>query len=235
VLDIGSGWGGMGLYLAEHTGCEVDGVTLSVEQHKLSQEKAQRTGLDRRVRFHLRDYREETAEYDRIVSVGMFEHVGKKNYDEFFAKVRDLLTEDGVCLLHSIGRFDEPAPINPFMRKYVFPGADLPTLAEVLPSIERAGLMVTDVEILRLHYAETLRIWHDRFQANRAKVAELYDERFGRMWEIYLKGCEMAFRHEGLMVFQVQLAKNLHAVPLTRDYMYEWEHEQERKRAQAAE
>ncbi|MDH3476664.1 MAG: cyclopropane-fatty-acyl-phospholipid synthase family protein [Rhodospirillales bacterium] len=235
VLDIGSGWGGMGLYLAEHTGCEVTGVTLSVEQHKLSREKAQRAGLDRRVRFHLRDYREETAEYDRIVSVGMFEHVGKKHYDEFFAKVRDLLSEDGVCLLHSIGRFDEPGPVNPFMRKYIFPGADLPTLAEVLPSIERAGLMVTDVEILRLHYAETLRIWHDRFQANRAKVAELYDERFCRMWEIYLKGCEMGFRHEGLMVFQIQLAKNLHAVPLTRDYMHEWEHEQKRKRAQAAE
>jgi cyclopropane-fatty-acyl-phospholipid synthase len=235
VLDIGSGWGGLGLYLAEHTGCKVTGVTLSVEQHKLSQERAQRTGLDRRVRFAFKDYREETGIYDRIVSIGMFEHVGSKNYDEFFLKIRDLLSEDGVCLLHSIGSFDIPAPVSPFIAKYVFPGGHIPSLSEVLPSIERAGLMVTDVEILRLHYAETLKLWHDRFQANRAKVAELYDERFCRMWEIYLKGCEMSFRHEGVMVFQIQLAKNLHAVPLTRDYMYEWEHEHKRKRAQAAE
>ncbi len=235
VLDIGSGWGGMGLYLAEATGCEVTGVTLSVEQHNLSQERAQHAGLDQRVRFHLRDYREDRGRYDRIVSVGMFEHVGKKNYDEFFAKVRDLMTGDGVCLLHSIGCLNKPGPINSFMRKYIFPGADLPTLSEVLPSIERVGLMVTDIEILRLHYAETLKIWHDRFQANRAKVSELYDERFCRMWELYLKGCEMVFRHDDLMVFQIQLAKNLHAVPLTRNYMYEWEHSQGRKRAQAAE
>ncbi len=235
VLDIGSGWGGLGLYLAEVSGCEVSGVTLSMEQHKVSQARAKQAGLDRRVRFHIRDYRRDQGTYDRIVSVGMFEHVGKKNYDEFFIKLRDLLADDGVCLLHSIGRFASAGPINPFMRKYIFPGADLPTLSEVLPAIERAGLLVTDVEVLRVHYAETLRIWHDRFQANRERVASLYDERFCRMWELYLKGCELAFRRDDLMVFQIQLAKDRYAVPLTRDYIYDWERAKTSQRAHAAE
>jgi cyclopropane-fatty-acyl-phospholipid synthase len=153
----------------------------------------------------------------------MFEHVGKRNYDEFFQKVRDLLTEDGVTLLHSIGRFDEPSPVNPFIRKYVFPGVDVPSLPEVLRAVERSGLLVTDIEILRLHYADTLREWHRRFQANRDKVAKLCDERFCRMWEFYLVGCEMSFRHRGLMVFQMQFTKRQDAVPLTRDYITEWE------------
>jgi cyclopropane-fatty-acyl-phospholipid synthase len=235
VLDIGSGWGGLGLYLAEASGCDVTGVTLSLEQHRVSQDRVKRAGLDQRVRFRVEDYRENKAIYDRIVSVGMFEHVGKKNYDEFFLKVRDLLAEDGLCLLHSIGRFSQVGPVNLFIRKYIFPGGDLPTLSEVLPAIERAGLLVTDIEVLRLHYAETLKIWYDRFQANREQVAELYDERFCRMWEIYLKGCELAFRYDDLMVVQIQLAKKLQTVPLTRDYIYEWERTDREQRAHAAE
>lgn len=235
TLDIGSGWGGMGLYLARETGCDVTGVTLSVEQHKLSQERAAKEGLAERCRFKLEDYRQESGPYDRIVSVGMFEHVGKRNYDEFFAKIYDLLADDGVCVLHSVGRFDEPSPVNPFIRKYIFPGADVPTLSEVTASVERSGLFSTDIEVLRLHYAETLRHWYERFQANRDKVAELYDERFCRMWEMYLAGCEMGFRHQGLMVFQLQLTKKLETLPLTRDYMVEWERENPGRHARAAE
>jgi cyclopropane-fatty-acyl-phospholipid synthase len=235
VLDIGSGWGGLGLFLAAETGADVTGVTLSVEQHKLSEERARAAGLHRRCRFHLRDYRHEQGPYDRIVSVGMFEHVGKRNYDEFFRKVADLLTEDGVCVLHSIGRFDEPAPINPFIRKYIFPGADIPSLSEVTAAIERAGLLVTDLEILRLHYAETLRHWYQRVEANRARIVALYDERFYRMWTLYLASCEMAFRHQGLMVFQVQLAKRVDAVPLIRDYMLDWERDRRADQRIAAE
>ncbi|MPZ10057.1 MAG: methyltransferase domain-containing protein [Kiloniellaceae bacterium] len=223
LLDIGSGWGGLGLYLAQAGDCEVTGVTLSTEQHKVSQERARKAGLDERVQFHLRDYREDNNKYDRIVSVGMFEHVGKKNYPEFFRKVSELLDEDGVFVLHSIGRVNEPGPVNPFIRKYIFPGTDVPTLGEVLPVIEDAMLVVTDVEVLRLHYAETLRIWEERFQANRAKIAELYDERFCRMWEAYLVGCEMGFRYQGLMVFQIQITKKIDAVPITRDYIHDWE------------
>ncbi len=223
MLDIGSGWGGLALYLAQVGAVEVTGVTLSAEQHKDSAQRTAEAGLSDRVRFHLGDYREEADVYDRIVSVGMFEHVGKRNYDEFFQKVRDLLTEDGVTLLHSIGRFDEPSPVNPFIRKYVFPGVDVPSLSEVLRAVERSGLLVTDIEILRLHYANTLREWHRRFQANRDKVAKLHDERFCRMWEFYLVGCEMSFRHRGLMVFQMQLTKRQDAVPLTRDCITEWE------------
>jgi cyclopropane-fatty-acyl-phospholipid synthase len=235
TLDIGSGWGGMGLYLSRETGCDVTGVTLSVEQHKLSQERAAMEGLGERCRFKLQDYRREPGPYDRLVSVGMFEHVGKRNYDEFFIKIRELLADDGVCVLHSIGRFDEPSPINPFIRKYIFPGADVPTLSEVTASVERSGLFTTDIEVLRIHYAETLRHWYERFQANRSKVAELYDERFCRMWEMYLAGCEMGFRHQGLRVFQLQLTRKLETLPLTRDYMFEWERENRGRRAHAAE
>lgn len=235
TLDIGSGWGGLGLYLAQEAGCDVTGVTLSVEQHKLSQERSAQMGLQDRCRFKLVDYRNENGPYDRIVSVGMFEHVGKANYDEFFAKIRELLADDGVCVLHSIGRFDQPGPINPFIRKYIFPGADVPSLSEVTTAVEKSGLFTTDIEILRLHYAETLRHWYERFQAHRDQVAELYDERFCRMWEMYLAGCEMGFRHQGLMVFQLQLTKNLEALPLTRDYMFEWERSRSSVTARAAE
>ena len=149
----------------------------------------------------------------------MFEHVGKGNYPEFFDKVHDLLADDGVCVLHTIGRSNEPGPVNPFMRKYIFPGGDLPCLSEVLPVVEQSGLLVTDIEVLRLHYAETLRHWRQRFQANRARIRELYDERFCKMWEIYLAGAELSFTHQNMVVFQIQLTKRPDAVPLTRDYM----------------
>ena len=218
----------MCLYIAGLCDAGVTGVTLSAEQHRVANERAREAGLDDRVRFHLRDYRELTENFDRIVSVGMFEHVGKRNYAEFFGKLRDLLTDDGVAILHSIGRLDTPAPINPFIRKYIFPGADIPALSEVTPVVERSGLFCTDIEILRLHYAETLRLWREAFVARRDEAAAIYDERFCRMWELYLIICEMGFRHENLMVFQMQLTKSLEAVPLTRDYMFEWE------RAQAA-
>jgi cyclopropane-fatty-acyl-phospholipid synthase len=223
VLDIGCGWGGLGLYLANAEKVDVTGVTLSKEQHAVAQRRAQEAGLSERVHFRLQDYREETETYDRIVSVGMFEHVGKRNYREFFEKARSLLSDDGVMLLHSIGRFDTPAPINPFIRKYIFPGADLPTLSEVMTAVEPVGLYVTDVEILRLHYAETLRLWRERFMERRAEAARIYDERFCRMWELYFVICEMGFRYQGIMVFQLQLTKTLDAVPLTRDYMTDWE------------
>ncbi len=228
VLDIGSGWGGLGLYIAKVADARVTGVTLSEEQHKLSRERVTAAGLDGRVDFRLQDYRHVTERFDRVISIGMFEHVGKKNYAEFFGKLRDLLKDDGVAMVHTIARFNEPGPINPFIRKYIFPGADVPTLSEMTPVIEEAGLLITDVEVLRLHYAETLRLWRQRFTENRAEIAKLYDERFCRMWEVYLVGCEMGFRHQGLMNVQVQMVRRQEALPLTRDHMLDWE------RAQAA-
>ncbi|MEQ8639482.1 MAG: cyclopropane-fatty-acyl-phospholipid synthase family protein [Alphaproteobacteria bacterium] len=225
VLDIGSGWGGMGLYLAEVAGCDVTGVTLSEEQHKVSNRRAEDAGLNDRVRFKLQDYRDEAGQYDRIVSVGMFEHVGAGHYLEYFRKVRQLLKPDGVMLLHSIGRMEPPGGTNPWLRKYIFPGGYTPALSETLRALERAGLWVTDIEILRLHYAKTLREWRRRFNANRARIEQIYDERFGRMWDFYLAGCEVAFRHMGQMVFQMQITREQTAVPLTRDYMVDWERE----------
>jgi cyclopropane-fatty-acyl-phospholipid synthase len=228
VLDIGSGWGGLAMYLGEVADADVTGVTLSVEQHKVSNERAAAAGLAGRVRFALRDYREERASYDRIVSVGMFEHVGVGNYVDFFKKIKELMTDDGVCLLHSIGRMERPGTTNPWLAKYIFPGGYSPALSEVLTAVQEVGLLVTDVEILRLHYAETLKAWRERFNRNRAKVAAIYDERFCRMWELYLIMSEMAFRHDDMMVFQMQLAKRVDAVPLTRDYMIDWERRQAR-------
>ena len=223
VLDIGSGWGGLGLYLAKLAGVDVTGVTLSVEQQKVAEARARATGLGDRVRFHLRDYRQEPGKYDRIVSVGMFEHVGVGHYREFFTKVRDLLTDDGVMLLHSIGRSGRPEATNPWIRKYIFPGGYTPALSEVLTAVEKVGLWVTDIEVLRLHYASTLREWRRRFEANRDKVRALYDERFCRMWEFYLAGSELSFRYLGNMVFQMQLSRRLGTVPLTRDYIADFE------------
>jgi cyclopropane-fatty-acyl-phospholipid synthase len=223
VLDIGCGWGGFALYLARATGVRVTGLTVSSEQLRVARERAAAAGLGDRVTFHLRDYREETGRYDRIVSVGMFEHVGVGHYRAFFAQVRDLLRPDGIALLHSIGRMDGPGATNAWLRKYIFPGGYVPALSEVLPVIERLGLWLTDVEILRLHYAETLRAWRGRFEANRAEVARLYDERFCRLWEFYLTGAEINFRHLGIMVFQLQIARELATVPLTRDYLTDWE------------
>jgi cyclopropane-fatty-acyl-phospholipid synthase len=223
VLDIGSGWGGLALYLATECGCDVTGLTLSQEQHKVAQRRAAEAGLADRVRFHLRDYREEEGQYDRIVSVGMFEHVGVVQYPTFFRKVNELLSPDGVALLHSIGRMEGPGTTNPWLRKYIFPGGYSPALSEVVPVVERERLWITDVEILRLHYAETLRHWRGRFEANRERIRALYDERFCRMWELYLVGAEMAFRRDRHLNFQMQLAKQVGTVPLTRDYITDWE------------
>jgi len=222
VLDIGCGWGGLGLYLSQETGVDVTGLTLSVEQHKIASERAVTAGIEDRVRFEIQDYRLDTRRYDRIVSVGMFEHVGVNHFQEYFNKVAELLTDDGVALIHAIGRMDGPGTTNSWIRKYIFPGGYCPALSEVLPAIERAGLWVTDMEILRLHYAETLRHWRQRFLAHWDRVEALYDERFCRMWEFYLAASEAGFRVQDLMVFQIQLAKRVDAVPMTRDYMAEW-------------
>jgi cyclopropane-fatty-acyl-phospholipid synthase len=219
VLDIGSGWGSLAVHLARSAGCEVLGVTLAERQLEASRARARAAGLEDRVRFELRDYREVEGRFDRIVSVGMFEHVGVVNYPAFFRRIDRLLTEDGVALLHSIGRINGPDITSPWIRKHIFPGGYVPALSEVLPPVERQRLWVTDLEVLRLHYAETLRLWHRRFQANRERVKAIYDERFCRMWEFYLQASEAAFRRGDLMVFQMQLAKRRDAVPLTRDYI----------------
>jgi cyclopropane-fatty-acyl-phospholipid synthase len=223
VLDIGSGWGGLALYLAAECGVEVTGLTLSAEQHKVAMRRAAAAGLSERVHFHLRDYRDETGDFDRIVSVGMFEHVGINHYGTFFAKLKELLKSDGVALLHAIGRMDGPGSTNPWLRKYIFPGGYSPALSEVVPVVERTRLWITDIEILRLHYARTLRAWRRRFEANRERVRAIYDERFCRMWEMYLVGSELAFRRGNHLVFQMQLAKAVDTVPLTRDYILAWE------------
>ncbi len=223
VLDIGSGWGGLALYLAAECGADVTGLTLSEEQHKVATRRAAAAGLSDRVRFHLRDYREEKGRYDRIVSIGMFEHVGVNQYKAFFRGLSDRLAPDGIALLHSIGRMDGPGSTNPWLRKYIFPGGYSPALSEVVPEVESARLWITDIEILRLHYAETLRLWRRRFEQNRDRVRALYDERFCRMWEMYLVGSELAFRRDICLVFQMQLAKRVDTVPITRDYMIDWE------------
>jgi cyclopropane-fatty-acyl-phospholipid synthase len=234
VLDIGSGWGGLALYLAQECGAEVTGLTLSAEQLRVATRRAAAAGLGDRVRFHLRDYREERGRYDRIVSVGMFEHVGINHYQAFFARLKALLAPDGVALLHSIGRMDGPGSTDPWIRKYIFPGGYVPALSEVIPVAERLRLWVTDIEILRLHYAETLRRWRQRFARNRERVRAIYDERFCRMWEVYLVGAEIAFRRGNHLVFQMQLARAIDAVPLTRDYMFDWERRQSEAPGQAA-
>ncbi len=223
VLDIGSGWGGLGLYLGDISGADITGLTLSEQQHAVSNERAEKAGVADRVRFKLLDYRAEAGKYDRIVSVGMFEHVGVNHFDAFFHKISDVMADDGVALIHAIGRADGPGHTNPWIDKYIFPGGYCPALSEVMPAIEKAGLLVTDIEILRLHYAETLKRWRERFNANREKIRALYDDRFCRMWEFYLITSELAFRYQGQMVFQIQLAKKSGSVPITRDYISEFE------------
>ena len=219
VLDIGSGWGGLGLYLAETSGASVTGVTLSAEQLRVSNARAEEKNLSRSARFLLEDYRDIPGPFERIVSVGMFEHVGVDFYDTYFKRCAELLTDDGVMLLHSIGRSEGPDATNPWIAKYIFPGGYIPALSEALASIERAGLLVCDVEILRLHYAETLKAWRERFMARRDEAIQLYDERFARMWEFYLASSEMAFRKQNLMNIQIQLTKRQGIVPMTRDYI----------------
>jgi cyclopropane-fatty-acyl-phospholipid synthase len=219
VLDIGSGWGQLALYLASIEDIEVTGVTLSEQQHALSNARAERLNLSDRVRFHLCDYREVSGSFDRIVSVGMFEHVGVRHYPEFFAKANALLRDDGAMLLHSIGHMSPPGTASPWLRKYIFPGAYSPALSEVFTAVERSSLWVTDLEFLRVHYARTLQHWHRRFEANRAKIAAIYDERFCRMWEFYLLSAEMMFLTGSQLVFQMQLARQRDAVPIVRDYI----------------
>jgi cyclopropane-fatty-acyl-phospholipid synthase len=219
VLDIGCGWGGMALYLARNLGAKVKGVTLSDEQLAAARKRATDGELEGDVRFDLQDYRHVEEKFDRIVSVGMFEHVGRPHYDTYFRKSADLLKKDGVMLMHTIGRVDVPTTTNPFIEKYIFPGGYIPSMSEVMASIERSGLVITDVEVLRLHYAETLKAWRERFMARREEAKKLYDEKFCRIWEFYLASSESAFRWQGLVIFQFQLAHDQQAVPLTRDYI----------------
>jgi cyclopropane-fatty-acyl-phospholipid synthase len=217
VLDIGSGWGGLALYLAEIGGAQVTGITLSQEQYRRATTRAVERRQD--VTFELLDYRDVAGQFDRIVSVGMFEHVGVGFYQAFFDQCSKLLANDGIALLHTIGRSSPPGITNPWIAKYIFPGGYIPALSEVLPVIERAGLIVTDVEVLQLHYAETLKAWRERFLAHRGEVLRLYDQRFLRMWEFYLACSEMAFRQGDMVVFQIQMAKRRGVIPATRDYV----------------
>ena len=223
ALDIGCGWGGLGLYLATFCDAKITGVTLSEEQLAIANRRAARANLSDRAAFRIEDYRETKGPFDRIVSVGMFEHVGKDFYAEFFGHAARLLKDDGVMLLHTIGRFGEPANTNGFISKYIFPGGYLPSLSQITMHAERAGLIVTDVEVLRLHYAETLKHWRLRFDAERERARALYDERFCRMWEFYLASSETAFRWQDLVVFQAQFSKRLDTLPMTRSYMNEAE------------
>lgn len=219
VLDIGCGWGGLALHLATTCGAHVTGITLSQEQYRAACARSDASRLTRRPTFLLEDYRRVAGTFDRIVSVGMFEHVGVPHYRQFFAKVRDRLADDGVALIHTIGCAHGPAPTDPWMAKYIFPGGAIPALSEIVPAIERSGLILTDIEVWRLHYAATLKAWHEQFQANRERIRRTYDERFCRMWAFYLTVSELAFRYAGLVVFQLQLTKRQDAVPLTRDYL----------------
>ena len=219
VLDIGCGWGGLALYLAEIANARVTGITLSREQHARAQHRAAERGRAEDAVFRLIDYRDVSGRFDRIVSVGMFEHVGVGFYDTFFCKCAQLLNDDGILLLHAIGRSGPPSVTNPWIARYIFPGGYIPALSEVLPAIERTRLVVTDIEVLQLHYAETLKAWRERFVAHREEAERLYDQRFVRMWEFYLAASEMAFRESDMVVFQIQIAKRKGVVPETRDYI----------------
>ncbi len=220
VLDIGSGWGGLGLYLAETAGAQsVRGITLSQEQLQIARHRAVERSLAGRVSFDLIDYRQIDETFDRIVSVGMFEHVGMPYYPAFFQSAAKMLKPDGKMLLHTIGSSDGPGFVTPWLDKYIFPGGYIPGLSEIVPAIEQAGLLITDIEVLQLHYAETLKAWRSKFMSRWSEAAHLYDERFCRMWEFYLAGSEAAFRCENLNVFQLQLSKRPAQAPTTRDYI----------------
>lgn len=220
VLDIGCGWGGMALTLARDHGAQVLGVTLSEEQFRHATARARDAGLSDQVRFALCDYRDVTGTFDRIVSVGMFEHVGLPHYNTYFDRLRDLLNPDGVALIHTIGWTAPASATNPWIKKYIFPGGYVPTMSETLSAVEHARLWPADVECWRLHYAYTLRHWYDRFNAHQEEVRAIYDDRFARMWRFYLAASEQTFRHGHQAVFQFQLSRKIDAVPLTRDYLY---------------
>jgi len=222
VLDIGCGWGGMAFEIAKQSQCEVTGISLSENQINYCKKKAKELKLDNQVQFQLSDYREIKDKYDRIVSVGAFEHFGKKFYKTFFAKVKNIMTDDGICLLHTIGSVDEPGPIQPFIQKYIFPGGIIPSLSDMITPIEKTGLILSDCETLIHHYDKTLKAWLDRFTKNKEKAKYLYDKEFVRMWEFYLASCSAAFRFRDLVVYQLQLVKNFTSLPSNRrNYIYQ--------------
>ncbi len=220
VLDIGSGWGTLAIKIAQKTKCEVLGITLSENQLEYSRKKAKELNLENQVRFKLMDYREVEEKFDRVVSVGMLEHVGRKFYKKYFNKVNELLSENGVALIHTIGSINSPRDPHPWITKYIFPGGYTPSLSEVVGPIEKSGLIISDLEVLRMHYSHTLRNWKERFIGKKAEVISMFDEKFFRMWEFYLAGCEMAFKWGDQVVFQFQLSKKLTSTPNTRDYIY---------------
>jgi len=220
VLDIGCGWGGMAIEIAKSTGAKVKGITLSENQFKTASERAQKEGLSDKVTFALQDYRNETEKYDRIVSVGMFEHVGVKYFKTYLSKANDILKENGVFLLHTIGQRGKPTATSPWIRKYIFPGGYIPSLSEVMKETQKLNINVTDVEILRLHYAHTLTRWYQNVLENKDKIIKMFDQRFFRMWEFYLLASKYSFVNMGNVVFQIQIAKNINNLPLTRNYIY---------------
>jgi cyclopropane-fatty-acyl-phospholipid synthase len=223
VVEIGSGWGGFAIHLAQQTGARVVGINVSPEQIRISKERAQAAGVADLVEFREIDYRNVEGQFDRVVSVGMMEHVGIAHFDEYFAKIRSLLKDDGYGFIHCIGRMSPPGTTGPFIRKYIFPGGYSPALSEVLAATERNGLWVSDIEVLRLHYYHTIRHWRERFAHNRERAAKIYDERFCRMWEFYLAAVELEFLHGSHMVFQMLVAKTRDAVPIRRDFMVDAE------------
>ena len=220
VLDIGSGWGSLAIEIAKKTKCEVTGITLSENQYKYSLNKVKENNLENQVQFKLSDYRNLREKFDRIVSVGMLEHVGRKFYKTFFRQVNNLLNHDGLALIHTIGSINGPRDPQPWITKYIFPGGYTPSMSELASPIEKSGLIVSDIEVLRMHYAHTLRHWKERCISNKSKILEMFDEKFFRMWEFYLTSCELAFKLEDQVVFQFQLTKDLTTAPITRDYIY---------------
>jgi len=221
VLDIGCGWGSLAIDIAKTANCEVTGITLSENQLNYCNKKAKELNLENQISFKLMDYRELNEKFDRIVSVGMFEHVGRKFYKKFFLQIERLLNDNGVCLTHTIGSANPPRDPHPWITKYIFPGGYTPSLSEVTGPIEKSGLIVTDIEVLRMHYSHTLRHWKENCIQNKEKIIQMFDEKFFRMWEFYLTGCEMAFKWGDQVVYQFQLTKNYTSTPVTRDYIYQ--------------
>jgi len=221
ILDIGSGWGSLAIDIAKSIDCDVTGITLSENQYNFSLKKIKDLGLEKKVCFKLLDYRQINDKFDRVVSVGMFEHVGRKYYKKFFDQIFNLLDENGVAIVHTIGSVDPPRDPQPWINKYIFPGGYTPSMSEMTKPIEKSGLIVSDVEVLKLHYSLTLRHWKERFLSNKNKVISMFDEKFFRMWEFYLTSCEIAFKYGDQVVYQFQLAKNYTSTPTTRDYIYQ--------------
>ena len=220
VLDIGSGWGSLAIEIAKQSKCEVTGITLSENQYNYANKKVKENNLENQVQFKLADYRYLKEKFDRIVSVGMFEHVGRKFYKTFFKQVKNLLNDEGLALIHTIGSINEPRDPQPWITKYIFPGGYTPSMSEITSPVEKSGLIISDLEVLRMHYAHTLRNWKERCIKNKTKIIEMFDEKFFRMWEFYLTSCEMKFKWGDQVVFQFQLTKNLTTAPNTRDYIY---------------